>query len=145
MSTVLVGCRLPCGITLDGTAGPVTLNGTNTSMIDGGCGLTHVDATEWLYLSAVYAEHSAFKSEAVFNYKDSNAVADVLAINAELKDEKTGFEALDPTKPAPGLTPEDPTKLREMINKNRTGVKVPAKKAANKQDQAAAVEAAVGA
>lgn len=142
-NTVLVGCRLPSGITLDGTAGPITLNGTNTSMIEGGCGLTHVDPTEWLYLSNVYAEHSAFKADAVFHYKDSNKVADVLAVNDELKDEKTGFEGLDPHKPAPNLQPEDPAKLKQELNKNQ-GVKVPAKKAATKQDQAAAVEAASG-
>lgn len=142
MSKVIVGCKIPSGLILDGSAGRVTLNGTNTSLIDGGVGLTHVDATEWLYLSQVYATHSAFVGGAVFSYKDSDKVADVLAIAEDLADEKTGFEGLDPNAPAAGLKPEDPVKLKQELNKN-TGPKAPAKVAKlSAADKAAALEAA---
>lgn len=143
-NTVLVGCKLPSGITLDGSAGQrVELNGVNTSMVAGGCGLTHVDATEWLYLQAVYAEHSTFKTNQVFSYKDSAKVADVLDIAADLADVKNGFEGLDPNAPAKAIVPEDASKLKQELRKNE-GVKAPAKVAKSKADQAAAVQAATG-
>ena len=142
--TILVGCRLPAGLVLDGmfVDKPVLLNGTNTTMVQGAPGLTHVDETEWLYLKEQYAKHSAFVSDAVFAFKSSDKVADVLAIAEDLSENKTGFEGLDPNKPAPGLEPEDRAKLRQEMNKNE-GRQVPSMLPKNPIDKAAAVEVAM--
>ncbi len=142
--TILVGCRLPSGLTLDGMfpGTHVTLNGTNTSMVQGAPGLTHVDETEWMYLREQYASHSAFVSEAVFDFKSSDKVADVLAVADDLASVKTGFEGLDPNKPAPGLEPEDKAKLRQEMRKNE-GQQAPAVKPKSAKDKAAAAEAAI--
>lgn len=142
--TVLIGCRLPSGITLDGSLGQrIDINGLNTSMIQGGVGLTHVPDTEWLYLKESYKEHSAFKSQAVFAYKSSSNVADVMGMAADLAEVKTGLEGIDPSAPDKNLKPEDPGKLKQELNKN-AGVKPAAKTPANVADQVAAMQAATG-
>lgn len=122
--SILVGCKLPCGIQLDGPSGPIVINGVNTAMIHGGFGLTHVDANDWAYLLGTYAAHAAFKSQAIFTTGNDN-VADIAAKGAELSDERTGFEGLDPTKPGKGLEPEDKKKLQESLNEtaNKAGTK----------------------
>ena len=143
-NTVLVGCKLPSGIVLDGATRKIELNGLNTTMISGGVGLTHVDAVEWMYIQEVYKSHAAFASNAVFNYKDSDSVADVVEMAADLSEVKTGFEGLDPNAPANGIKPDDPAKLKKVLGENE-GAKVPAKAVASKKDRAAAIEAATGA
>jgi hypothetical protein len=142
--TILVGCRLPSGLTLDGMfpGTRVLLNGTNTSMVQGAPGLTHVDETEWLFLKEQYASHSAFVSDAVFDFKSSDKVADVLAVADDLAGVKTGFEGLDPNKPAPGLEPEDKGKLRQEMAKNE-GRQVPTVSIKGAKNKAAAAEAAM--
>lgn len=106
MATVLIGCKLPHGIVLKGSEGQdIKLNGVNTSLVAGGFGITHVDDSEWAYLSAIYEDFDPFKSQAIFTYETAK-VADLKAIAAELSDVKTGFEGIDPTAPAAGLKPE---------------------------------------
>lgn len=142
--TILVGCRLPSGLTLDGMfpGTKVTLNGTNTSMVQGAPGLTHVDETEWLFLREQYASHSAFVTDAVFDFKSSDKVADVLAVADDLAGVKTGFEGLDPNKPAPHLEPENKVNLRQEMAKNE-GRKIPAVSIKGAKNKAAAAEAAL--
>lgn len=113
MSTVIIGCKLPHGITLKGTNGqPIVLNGMNTSLVAGGFGLTHVDEDESAYLFAVYEDFGPFKSKAIFS-NGTDKVADVRDIAIDLADIKTGFEGMDPDKPAPGMKPEDEKQLEK--------------------------------
>lgn len=142
--TILVGCKLPAGLTLDdGVGGQITLNGLSSSMIEGGFGLTHVPEVTWMFLQSTYAEHSAFKSNAVFSYKDSSSVSDLVDVAEDLKDIKTGMEGIDPAKPAPGIQANDPTQVKKDLNANATAKK-PAKVPSSKQDQAAAIALATG-
>lgn len=119
--TVLVACKLPCGLVLDGTGGEnsIVLNGMNTALLPGAPGLTHVDEDDWLYVKAAYAEHAAFKSNSVFA-SGSDKVADTMAQAAELRDERTGFEGLDPKSPSARVKPHDEQKLDAQIALNQT-------------------------
>jgi hypothetical protein len=139
MSKVLIGCKLPNGITLDGINGPVTLNGSNTSMVIGGdFGITTVDEEEAAYLFAMYELHSAFQSKSIFTH-NTKSVDDLADLADELKDEKTGLEGINPDAPAKGLAPADATKtaLQEAQANRR-----PAAPVANKADKSAALELA---
>lgn len=137
MSTVIIGCKLPHGIVLHGTAGQdIKLNGVNSSLVAGGFGLTHVDESEAAYLFAQYAEFGPFKSEAIFSYH-TDSVADVASLGEELADVKTGFEGMDPDKPGPKLEPENKDQLdkaKEDVERNPRPAIAPKAKA----DKAAA-------
>lgn len=96
---IIIGCKLPHGITLKGSQGqPVELNGMNKSLVLGGFGLTHVDENESAFLFATYAEFGPFASKAIFTY-ETNSVADLVDMAADLKGEKTGFEPINPDQP----------------------------------------------
>lgn len=119
--TVLVACKLPCGLVLDGIGGEnsIVLNGMNTALLPGAPGLTHVPEHEWSYIQAAYADHAAFKSQSVFA-SGSDKVADAMAQATELSDERTGFEGLDPKSPSARVKPHDEQKLDAQIALNQT-------------------------
>lgn len=104
--TVIIGCKLPHGIVIHGQKGPIRLNGMNTSTIVGGHGMTPVDEDEAAIFFATNKDFAPVKSKAIFMH-GTDKKEDIDAMAKELKDEKTGFEGLDPSKPAPGLKPED--------------------------------------
>jgi hypothetical protein len=139
MATVLIGCKLPHGIVLKGSSGQdIKINGVNTSLVAGGFGLTHVLDSEWAYLSAVYEDFAPFKSDAIFTHGTAK-VADLKSIAAELADVKTGFEGVDPAKPAANLKPDESVdKQLEAAERAPRPTKAPASPA----DKAAANELA---
>lgn len=115
MPTVIVGCKLPHGLVLklSGVKTSVTLKGANSNTIvgldgkvqRGTCGFTVVDEafiTKWL---KTYQDTTMVRKELIFiqkNQKDAEAQA------AEQVDQKTGFEPVNPDKPAvPGVTPAE--------------------------------------
>jgi hypothetical protein len=116
--TVVIGCKLPHGLSFMGQAGQrIVLNGMNTSAIAGGHGITHVDEDEAAIFFATHKDFGPVKNNAIF-YHGTDKVEDVAAMAEELKDEKTGFEGLDPTKPAPGLEIGDGQKLEPLAKPN---------------------------
>jgi len=142
--TILVGCKLPNGLTVYGTQKqPITLNGMNTCMIMGGYGVTHVDADEHAFIFAVYAEHDAFKSQAIFT-ADSAKVDDIISLGDELRDEKTGLEGIDPANPGEKggdgdlLKPSD----KQVVRMAEEPATVRVKNVKNAADKAAAAELA---
>lgn len=139
MASIVVGCKLPHGIVLKGSVGQnVVINGMNTSLIPGGFGVTTVDESEWAYLSAVYEDLAPFKSDAIFT-GGKGKIADLKAVAAELVDVPTGFEGVDPTKPAAGLKPDESVdKQLELAERQQRPTKAPASPA----DKAAANELA---
>lgn len=102
--TVIVGCKLPHGLEVQIGGKTVVLNGANSSTIVGGYGLTPgVDKAafdEWL---ATYADFPAVQKELIFAQATEKSAA---AQANEQAAEKTGFEGLDPKKPAPGIEPD---------------------------------------
>lgn len=99
--TVIVGCKLPHGlkITLEGKT--VVLNGTKSSVIAGGYGLTHdVDKDFFDKFLSTYKDVPYVKNKMVFA-QGKQASAESQA--AELQNEVSGFEGINPDKPAPGI------------------------------------------
>lgn len=104
MATVTVGCKLPHGLHMDLNGKRVTLKGANSSAIAGGHGITeNVDEsffTEWMSRNK---ELAFVKSGHIFS---DVKVANVQAQANERKDEKTGFEGMDPDEMPANLTSE---------------------------------------
>lgn len=135
MNTVLIGCKLPHGLVVKGTGGQdIKLNGMNTSLVAGGFGLTHVEEGEAAFVFATYDEHAAFKSKSIFS-AGTDTVADIRDMGIDLSELKTGFEGMDPEKPAPGLKAENPDELKKAIE---TAPHRPAAAPKTKADKAAA-------
>jgi len=92
---VIVGCRLPHGITLEHPMNPtvkVELTGKNKALIIGSDhATTEVDADFWAQWEGVNKEFPALKSGAIFVAKNAS---DATAIAKENKDRVTGFEPM---------------------------------------------------
>lgn len=92
---VVVGCKLPHGITIEHPMDPsktVELKGKNKALIIGAeYGTTEVDGDFFEQWAAVNKEFPAVKSGAIFVAKTATEAA---TIAAEFKDRKTGFEAM---------------------------------------------------
>lgn len=105
MSKVTVGCKLPTGITIKVDAVSVILNGTNSSNVIGGYGLTqNVDKTfmeEWLERNKGIA---MVRKGFVFIQKNEKEAVAKAKDNAE---NDNGMEAMDPEKPGKGLESAD--------------------------------------
>lgn len=103
--TVTVGCKLPHGLYLDIGDKRVTLLGSNSSLVIGGHGITeNVDREffdKWLSL---HKDSAAVKGGFIFAHDKTNSVKSEAE---EKKDNRNGFEGLDPDKPAPGIAPVD--------------------------------------
>lgn len=147
---VIYGCKLPHGITLKGPQDEdITINGLNTSLVQGGYGLTTVDASLSAFLQMTYnaegKELAPFKNNAIFFHTD---LASVVDLGKELQDEKTGLEGLNPDAPAPGLKPDEATEkaLKMAVAANSQPGARPVKGVKGKQDQAATLQlaAAIG-
>lgn len=140
---VLIGCKLPHGLTVEGpNKEKITLNGMNTSLVAGGFGITHVDEDAAAYIGAVYEEHHAFLNNAVFMVS-SPKVAELAAAARELDGERTGFEAMDPENPAPGLKVDDEqaSAVKKALAENERQPR-PTRAPAAPEDKAAANELA---
>ena len=92
---VLIGCKLPHGITLERPTNPlqtVTLNGKNKIKIIGAdYATTEVDGDFWAEWEMLNPEFPAAKSGAIFVAKNSVEMA---AMAKDFKDRVTGFEAM---------------------------------------------------
>jgi len=93
--TVLIGCKLPHGLILDhplDVSKKVELAGLNKAIIIGAdCATTPVDGEFWETWKTVHKDHPAIKSGAIF---EARTTEEVEAKAKELKEEKTGFEAM---------------------------------------------------
>ena len=93
--TVLIGCKLPHGLILDhplDVSKKVELAGLNKAIIIGAdCATTPVDGEFWETWKTVHKDHPAIKSGAIF---EARTTEEVKAKAKELKEEKTGFEAM---------------------------------------------------
>lgn len=103
MSLTTVGCKLPHGLII--TVGDVSieLKGQNSTNIIGGHGITEgVDKElfeKWLSLNK---DSAAVKNGLIFSHEKASSVR---AEAMEKKDNKNGFEGIDPANPGPGVAP----------------------------------------
>lgn len=111
MATITVGCKLPHGLIIEVDGVPVTLNGTNSSNVIGGYGLTEgVDSDFFQKWMAANKDSAAVKNDLIFAQGRADSAR---AAASERKGVKNGFEGIDPNKPAPGVEPTEETK-REL-------------------------------
>lgn len=107
---VIVMCKTPSGLVLDlgdQDARKVRLNGANHPDAVDGAGLTYVDKAFWDKWSGAYKGFPPLEQGLIWA-TDKEATAKDAA--KELKDEKTGFEGIDPNKPGPEVEPTDEQK-----------------------------------
>ena len=95
---IIIGCRLPHGIVLENPKDPrikVELKGLNSLLVIGSTFYANnVDADFWAEWKNFHKEFPALKSGAIF---EAQTEVDANAKAKELKEEKTGFEALPQT------------------------------------------------
>jgi hypothetical protein len=104
MPQVTVGCKLPNGLHLDHAGKRVTLNGTNSTEIIGGHGLTLVDKEFFDAWYETHREYPAVKQGLIFAHDKEGST------RAEAKEKasnKSGFEGINPEKPGHGVTKLD--------------------------------------
>ena len=100
-ATVTVGCKLPNGFVLEVGNQSVVLNGSNSSALIGGHGITHgVDAQLWQAWLEQHAERDMVKNGFVFAHEKSR---DAKAEAQEKADNANGLEALTPDDAANGV------------------------------------------
>lgn len=107
MGNILIGCRLPHGLTIShpnpAIKTKVTIAGMNTSKVIGSTHVTtEVDADFWEAWKTVYSDFAPLKNGSIF---DARSVTDAAAKAKDLRKEKTGFEPM--AKDAGGVKPSD--------------------------------------
>lgn len=99
--TVIVGCKLPCGLVISHGGKSVELKGSRESKILNGFGMTPgVDAEFFEAWKKVHKNMPYVKNELIFAYADERSAADMA--DERIK-EKTGMEGLNPDKPGKDL------------------------------------------
>ena len=105
MAKVTVGCKLPSGLQLRIDDTLVVLNGSNSSLVIGGYGLTeNVDKEFFDKWMGVNKDAACVLNGFVFaQERTANAKAEAADNAANIN----GFEGLNPAAPAPGITQAD--------------------------------------
>ncbi|EOC0832052.1 hypothetical protein [Cronobacter sakazakii] len=103
--TIVVGCKLPNGLVVEQDGYTVTLNGSNSSNVVGGYGLTDgVDKDAFEKWLEVHKNQPYVKNELVFAQAKANSAQSKATENASIK---SGLEGLPQDKPAPGIEKAD--------------------------------------
>lgn len=112
-ATVTVGCKIPNGLHLDLGGKRITLNGSSSSLVIGGYGLTEgVPAEFFEAWMKAYADSPAVTNGLVFAQEKA---ADARAQALDQAEIKTGLEPLNPNKPGANLAPENPAELAKQL------------------------------
>lgn len=112
MAIIIVACKLPSGLNMGALKEgrpDVVLNGANhpSAATAHGFGLTPVDADAFDKWIKDHADLPAVKKGLIFAQARKN---DATAQAREHKAIKSGFEGVDPEKPAPGIEETDESK-----------------------------------
>lgn len=99
---VSVACKLPQGLHIHSEEHMlnVKLHGSASPFAIGGHGMTQVNAAQWAKIEEIYKDAKWLKSEAVFAMNKQQDASDKAV---DLKDERRGFEPIDPRDPNAGL------------------------------------------
>jgi len=103
MAKILIGCRLPHGLTLThpATKVQVVVAGLHSSKIIGATHVTtEVDADFWQTWKTAYSDYVPLKTGAIF---EARSDSEALGKAKELRKEKTGFEPM--AQDAAGIKP----------------------------------------
>lgn len=105
---VVVGCKLPHGLILTVGGTSVELNGTNSTDIVGGYGLTpDVDGSFFDAWLRENNQHPAIAGGFIFAHETT---AEAKAQAKDNAANRNGFEGIDPNKPGSGIEPADTKK-----------------------------------
>lgn len=103
--TVTVGCKLPNGLILELNGQAVEINGSTSSRVIGGHGITYdVDAEFFDAWMEAHADRAMVLNGFIFAH---DKAADTKAEAAEKENNATGLEAFDPNAPNAGVTKAD--------------------------------------
>lgn len=103
--TVTVGCKLPNGLILELNGQTVEINGSTSSRVFGGHGITYdVDADLFNAWLGAHADRAMVRNGFIFAH---DKAADTKAEAADKEDNATGLEAVDPDAPNAGVTKAD--------------------------------------
>lgn len=103
--TVTVGCKLPNGLILELNGQTVEINGSTSSRVIGGHGITYdVDADFFNAWLEAYADRAMVRNGFIFAH---DKAADTKAEAVDKEDNATGLEAVDPDAPNAGVTKAD--------------------------------------
>lgn len=103
--TVTVGCKLPNGFILELNGQTVEINGSTSSRVIGGHGITYdVDAEFFDAWMEAHADRAMVRNGFIFAHGKAD---DTKAEAAEKADNATGLEAVDPNAPNAGVTKAD--------------------------------------
>ncbi len=102
-ANLVIGCKLPHGLILTVGGTSVTLNGTNSTDIIGGYGLTpDVDAAFFDAWCKENHQHPSLAGGFIFAQETTAEAKAQAKDNAE---NENGFEGIDPKKPGMGVEP----------------------------------------
>ncbi|MGC4218081.1 hypothetical protein VSX44_03675 [Citrobacter freundii] len=102
---VTVGCKLPNGLVIEHEGYVVELNGSNSSLVVGGYGLTEgVDKDAFEKWIAAHKDQPYVKKELVFAQAKTNSAQAKASENAKVK---SGLEGLPQDKPMAGIEKSD--------------------------------------
>lgn len=103
--TVTVGCKLPNGLILELNGQTVEVNGSTSSRVIGGHGITYdVDAEFFDAWMEANEDRAMVRNGFIFAH---DKAADTKAEAAEKENNATGLEAVDPDAPNAGVTKAD--------------------------------------
>lgn len=89
-NTVVIGCKLPAGLVIRGADKQFIINGSNSSVIIGGFGITEdVPSEIWDDYAKAHAKSKLIQNGLIFAVNDKDSAKD--AANERSK-QKTGFE-----------------------------------------------------
>ncbi|UPQ70541.1 hypothetical protein [Kluyvera ascorbata] len=102
---VTVGCKLPNGLVIEHEGYAVELNGSNSSLVVGGYGLTEgVDKDAFEKWLSVHKDQPYVKKDLVFAQAKTNSAQAKATENAKVK---SGLEGLPQDKPMAGIEKSD--------------------------------------
>ncbi|MVW80182.1 hypothetical protein [Bordetella sp. 02P26C-1] len=105
MATVNVACKLPHGLIIELPGHPaVELAGANSRSAVAGFGMTKVDKEFFDRWAKAYADFPPVKRGLIFAQEREESARKEAA---EKEKEKSGFEGIDPERPAPGIKAEN--------------------------------------
>lgn len=100
---VVIGCKLPHGLILTVNGVSVALNGTNSTDIVGGYGITpDVDSAFFDAWCRANSQHPALGGGFIFAH---GTTAEAKAQAKDNAENRNGFEGIDPAKPGNGVEP----------------------------------------
>lgn len=97
---VVIGCKLPHGLQLKVGNRTAVINGSNSSIVHGGYGMTSLDEEFFDAWAKEHKDYEPLKRDLIFK---TNAMPDAIKRAEEQAEVRSGFEGVDPNAPGTKL------------------------------------------